>query len=121
MGVSKKTQDQSGYDYAMAVMKLCDILHLRHTKFWLRPDLIFNLSTYGKYQTSLISVIHSLTRKVIKRKKIDFAKGIRGSTAEVPPELQTKNHEAKVEAKTVIEGMSFGQSAGKQGNHFRSI
>ncbi|RZB39606.1 cytochrome P450 monooxygenase, partial [Asbolus verrucosus] len=111
MGVSKKTQDQSGYDYAMAVMKMCDILHLRHTKIWLRPDIIFNRTKYAKYQESLISTIHSLTRKVIKRKRADFAKGIRGSTAEVPTELQSK-HSDKTESKTVVEGLSYGQSAG---------
>lgn len=113
MGVSKKTQDQSGFDYAMAVMKMCDIIHLRHTKFWLRPDLIFNFTKYGNYQEKLINTIHSLTRKVIKRKKADFMQGIRGSTAEVPENLKTKNYE-KQEAKnkTVVEGLSYGQSAG---------
>ncbi|ENN83111.1 hypothetical protein YQE_00528, partial [Dendroctonus ponderosae] len=90
MGVSKKTQDQSCYDYAMAVMKLCDILHLRHTKIWLRPDILFNLTNAAKYQKKLIKIIHSLTRKVIQKKKADFLKGIRGSTAEVPEELKLK-------------------------------
>nr|WCC58131.1 cytochrome P450 [Pharsalia antennata] len=113
MGVSKKTQDQSGYDYAMAVMKMCDILHLRHTKIWLRPDLIFNVTKYAKAQEKLISTIHNLTRKVIKRKRADFEKGIRGSTADVPEELKTKNYETKVtNSKTVVEGLSYGQSAG---------
>lgn len=111
MGVSKKTQDQSGYDYAMAVMKMCDILHLRHTKLWLRSDFLFNFTKYGKNQKSLINTIHSLTRKVIKAKKANFLKGIRGSTAEVPEELKTKGNE-KVESKTVVEGLSYGQSAG---------
>jgi len=111
MGVSKKTQDQSGFDYAMAVMKMCDILHHRHTKLWLRPDVLFNLTTYKKYQETLISTIHSLTRKVIKRKKADFAKGIRGSTAEVPEELKTKTFDT-TQTKTVVEGLSFGQSSG---------
>lgn len=65
MGVSKSTQDQSGFEYAMAVMKMCDILHLRHTKIWLRPDLLFKLTDYAKKQTKLLDVIHGLTKKVI--------------------------------------------------------
>ncbi|CAG9762995.1 unnamed protein product [Ceutorhynchus assimilis] len=97
MGVSKKTQDQSGYDYAMAVMKLCDIVHLRHTKFWFRPDFIFNLTKISKYQTKLISVIHNLTRKVIQKKKADFQQGIRGSTAEVPQKTTDKYENASFE------------------------
>lgn len=65
MGVSKSTQDQSGFEYAMAVMKMCDILHLRHTKIWLRPEMLFNLTQYAKNQTKLLDVIHGLTKKVI--------------------------------------------------------
>lgn len=64
MGVSKKTQDRSGFEYALAVMKMCDILHLRHTKVWLRPDWIFKLTKLGKNQGELLDIIHGLTRKV---------------------------------------------------------
>ena len=115
MGVSKKTQDQSGFDYAMAVMKMCEILHLRHAKIWLRPDLLFKLTSYGKAQEKLLSTIHGLTRKVIKQKKANFEKGIRGSTAEVPKEIlqaKTSQKDAETKVKTVVEGLSFGQSAG---------
>ncbi|KAF2897676.1 hypothetical protein ILUMI_08493 [Ignelater luminosus] len=114
MGVSKKTQDQSGYEYAMAVMKMCDILHLRHTKIWLKPDWIFRLTKYGKVQDGLIDVIHSLTRKVIKSKKEAFNKGIRGSTAEVPKDIRAKQDPMgeQTKVKTVVEGVSFGQSTG---------
>ncbi|KAK9870275.1 hypothetical protein WA026_006362 [Henosepilachna vigintioctopunctata] len=111
MGVSKKTQGQSGYDYAMAVMKMCDIIHLRHTKLWLYPDIIFNFTKYKDYQNKLLGTIHGLTRKVVKSKKAAFAQGIRGSIAEVPEEFKTKISD-KTEAKTVVEGLSFGQSAG---------
>ncbi|XP_050304180.1 cytochrome P450 4g15-like [Anthonomus grandis grandis] len=114
MGVSKNTQDQSGFDYAMAVMKLCDILHIRQTKIWLYSDYIFNLTKISKYQKSLIKVIHSLTRKVVKEKKAHFLQGIRGSTAEVPEELKShKSHEKSDNTKTLtLEGTSYGQSAG---------
>ncbi|XP_069674680.1 cytochrome P450 4g15-like [Periplaneta americana] len=74
MGVNKKTQD-SGYDYAMAVMKMCNILHLRQTNIWLRPDWLFKISKYGKEQINLLNIIHGLTKKVIKRKKEEFNTG----------------------------------------------
>lgn len=103
MGVSKTTQDRSGLEYAMAVMKMCDILHLRHTRVWLRPDWLFNLTKYGKDQIQLLEIIHGLTKKVIKRKKEDYKAGKRNfiSTAE------TKD--SKV---TSVDGLSFGQSSG---------
>ncbi|KAK5643681.1 hypothetical protein RI129_007526 [Pyrocoelia pectoralis] len=114
MGVSKKTQDQSGYDYAMAVMKMCDILHLRHTKIWMKPDWIFKLTKYGGMQHKLLNTIHSLTRKVIKSKMEAWTKGIRGSVAEVPDDLRIKSGFKKEDnqVKSVVEGVSFGQSVG---------
>nr|WNK22285.1 cytochrome P450 [Athetis lepigone] len=107
MGVSKSTQDQSGFEYAMAVMKMCDILHLRHTKIWLRPDLLFKLTDYAKKQTKLLDVIHGLTKKVIRRKKEEFNSGKR------PTILQDYNTNTEETIKTTsVEGLSFGQSAG---------
>ncbi|KAG7207959.1 hypothetical protein KM043_009543 [Ampulex compressa] len=107
MGVSKTTQDRSGFEYAMAVMKMCDILHLRHTKVWLRPDWLFNLTKYGKDQIKLLEIIHGLTKKVIQRKKEEYKSGKRNiiNTAATP------KNESKASFMTV-EGLSFGQSAG---------
>lgn len=56
---------------------MCDILHLRHTKVWLRPDWLFNLTKYGKDQIKLLEIIHGLTKKVISRKKEDYKSGKR--------------------------------------------
>ncbi|XP_032665437.1 cytochrome P450 4g15 [Odontomachus brunneus] len=106
MGVSKTTQDRSGFEYAMAVMKMCDILHLRHTKLWLRPDWLFNLSRYGKDQIRLLEIIHGLTKKVIARKKEDFKKGKRNV---IDTSAQSNGQAIK---NTSVEGLSFGQSVG---------
>lgn len=103
MGVSKSTQDKSGFEYAMAVMKMCDILHLRHTKVWLRPDWLFNLTKYGKDQIKLLEIIHGLTKKVIQRKKEEFKSGKRNL-------IDTSSQKA---GNTIaVEGVSFGQSVG---------
>lgn len=112
MGVSKKTQDQSGYDYAMAVMKMCDILHLRHRKMWLYPDLFFNLTQYAKKQVKLLDTIHSLTKKVIRHKKAAFEKGTRGSLAITSIKTSDIEKPKGDAGKTsTVEGLSFGQSA----------
>lgn len=113
MGVSRKTQDQSGLDYALAVMKMCDILHLRQTKLWLYPDILFKFSKYAKKQVKLLDTIHQLTKKVIKSKKAAFSTGTRGSLAVPeymkPEEKLTQQIENN---KTSVEGLSYGQSAG---------
>ncbi|XP_018572314.1 cytochrome P450 4g15-like [Anoplophora glabripennis] len=72
MGVKKSDEDNTGFEYAMAVMKMCNILHLRHYKFWLRPDFIFKFTSMWSEQNYLLNVIHSLTRQVIKRKKENY-------------------------------------------------
>ena len=70
---------------------MCDILHLRHTRLWLRPDWLFNLTKYGKEQVHLLDVIHGLTKKVIARKKEDYKSGKRNFVDTSAPK------EAKVE------------------------
>lgn len=114
MGVSKNTQDKSGFEYAMAVMKMCDILHLRHTKLWLRSDFVFNLTKYGTMQKKLLNVIHSLTKKVVKSKMEAFSKGIRGSIADIQGEVlqPTPAKMQNGDAKNSVDGISFGQSVG---------
>ncbi|KAJ8675938.1 hypothetical protein QAD02_011724 [Eretmocerus hayati] len=105
MGVSKTTQDKSGFEYAMAVMKMCDILHLRHTRVWLRPDWLFNLSKFGKEQVKLLDIIHGLTKKVVAKKKEDYKQGKRNFVDTTAAAKDAKNT-------TVVEGLSFGQSSG---------
>ncbi|XP_030750789.1 cytochrome P450 4g1-like [Sitophilus oryzae] len=72
MGVERTHKDSKGFEYAKAVMDMCNILHLRHYKFWLRPDFIFKWTKLAKTQEKLLEIIHNLTREVIKRKKIDY-------------------------------------------------
>lgn len=111
MGVSKKTQDQSGFDYAMAVMKMCDILHLRHRKMWLYPDLFFNMTQYAKRQVQLLDTIHSLTRKVIRNKKAAFETGTRGTLATTSIKTAEFEKPKSTTNTNTVEGLSFGQSA----------
>ncbi|KAJ8947562.1 hypothetical protein NQ318_005042 [Aromia moschata] len=78
MGVEKTEEDNTGFDYAMSVMKMCNILHLRHYKIWLRPDFIFKFTNMNREQSHLLDIIHSLTQQVIKRKKENyFARGMK--------------------------------------------
>ncbi|KAI2474060.1 hypothetical protein C4B38_000147 [Diabrotica virgifera virgifera] len=72
MGVTKEHDSKAGFDYAMAVMRMCNILHLRHMKFWLRPDTIFNFTKLSNIQVNLLKVIHDLTNGTIKRKKANY-------------------------------------------------
>nr|QBQ34516.1 cytochrome P450 CYP4g15-2 [Diaphorina citri] len=116
MGVNKKTQNQSGFEYAMAVMKMCHILHIRSTKVWLRPDFLFNLTSHAKDQARLLNIIHTLTKQVLKKKKETYEKNKSAILNSIPmPTVgikEEKKAEEKVKDKTVVEGLSYGQSSG---------
>lgn len=74
MGHPKTHDDHEGYEYAMAVMKLCDIIHKRHSTFYLRPDILFNLLGIKKQHDTLVNTIHSLTTKVLRNKSAQMKK-----------------------------------------------
>ncbi|XP_058814197.1 cytochrome P450 4g15-like [Topomyia yanbarensis] len=76
MGSSRTGENKEGFDYAMAVMKMCDILHLRQLRIHLRVDSLFNLTKIKQEQDRLLGIIHSLTRKVVKQKKELFEKNM---------------------------------------------
>ncbi|KAI5725989.1 hypothetical protein M8J77_022477 [Diaphorina citri] len=107
MGVDKKTQNQSGLEYAMAVMKMCYILHIRSSKVWLRPDYFFHLTSYAKDQVKQLDIIHTLTKQVLKKKKETYEK----NKSDIPNrELIKEENKPEVKEKTVVEELSFGQS-----------
>lgn len=62
---------KSSHDYAMSVMKLCDIIHRRQYSMDLRYDLFFNLSGTSKEQSKLLDIIHGLSTSVVNRRKAE--------------------------------------------------
>lgn len=76
MGVSKERRQQTGFDYALAVMKLSDILHRRHYDILLRPNILFQFTKLAKYQKKLLNTVHTLTNRVISEKTKDVEEKI---------------------------------------------
>ncbi|XP_029043020.2 cytochrome P450 4g15-like [Osmia bicornis bicornis] len=76
MGLRDTEKHKTGYDYAMAVMKMCDIIHRRQFNIPLRYDFLFNVSNMSREQEKLLGTIHGLTSKVIQRKKEEAYKSI---------------------------------------------
>ncbi|XP_046820407.1 cytochrome P450 4g15-like [Vespa crabro] len=71
MGVKETQKDKNSFDYAMAVMKMCNIIHLRQYKLLLRFDTYFNWTKHGIEQKNLLNIIHGLTTRLIKQKKAE--------------------------------------------------
>ncbi|XP_012536641.1 cytochrome P450 4g15 [Monomorium pharaonis] len=72
MGIRKEKRMKTGYEYAVAVMKMSDVLHRRHYDVSLRYDTFFKFSKWAKIQKKLLKTIHTLTEHVIKEKSVDF-------------------------------------------------
>ncbi|XP_037028673.1 cytochrome P450 4g15-like [Bradysia coprophila] len=92
MGHPRTHDDKEGYNYAMAVMKLCDILHLRHRTFYYRFNALFNFSLLKAKQDKLISIIHGLTGKVFANKKKIFAQNMAEGNIPLPTFVDVINN-----------------------------
>lgn len=74
MGYQEPRSEETGYNYAMAVMKLCEILHKRHYKIWLNPEYLFQKTKMALDHSKLLGVIKGLTGKVVRSKKREHLK-----------------------------------------------
>ncbi|KXJ83027.1 cytochrome P450 4g15 [Aedes albopictus] len=104
MGSQRTSESKEGFDYAMAVMKMCDILHSRQLKFHLRMDSVFNFTKIKQEQERLLGIIHGLTRKVVKQKKELFEKNFAEGKLPSPSlsEIIAKEESASKEPLPVI-------------------
>ena len=82
MGLRESEKHKTGYDYAMAVMNMCDIIHRRQYNVNLRFDFIFQFTKFAKQQENLLNTIHGLTSRVIQKKKEEAYRKICASTGE---------------------------------------
>ncbi|KRT83139.1 cytochrome P450, partial [Oryctes borbonicus] len=65
MGYKEPRTEDSGFEYALAVMKMCSIIHQRSYKPWLRFDSLFKQTKYRTEHDKLLGIIHNLTNKAV--------------------------------------------------------
>ncbi|CAD7091338.1 unnamed protein product [Hermetia illucens] len=95
MGTKRSAQDNQGFEYAMAVMKMCDIIHKRTYHLLYRWDTFFNLTSLRKQEERLLGIIHGLTKRVIKIKKEIYEKTYVGGAAPHPSLAEIIAEDAK--------------------------
>ncbi|XP_024085651.1 cytochrome P450 4g15-like [Cimex lectularius] len=105
MGVKQASKGRNCLTYAMSVMDMCDILHSRQTKLWLRPDFLFRWTSMAKENDKHLNIILNLTNKIFKKKKDDYAQN--KFTTPAQKEITVTSEEVKTNEK-----FSYGQSAG---------
>lgn len=106
MGSTRTGENKEGFEYAMAVMKMCDILHARQVKIHLRMDPLFNMTKIKREQERLLGIIHGLTRKVVKQKKAIFEKNYAEGKLPTPSlsEIIGKKEEPAEEVPLISQG-----------------
>ncbi|KAL5237900.1 hypothetical protein ACI65C_005310 [Semiaphis heraclei] len=72
MGCEINSQENSQLEYVKALDELTAIMQKRFITPWLKPNLLFNLTSLSKRQKACIDVIHTFTRKVIKERKENY-------------------------------------------------
>lgn len=50
---------------------MCNIIHQRQYNFLLRTDALFQFTAFAKQQLKFLDTIHSLTSRVIKKRKAE--------------------------------------------------
>lgn len=86
---------------------MCDILHARHLKVYLRFDAIFNMTKIREQQEKLLETIHGLTKRVIKEKKRLFEKNLEEGKVPTPSLAQiiSSDYEETSKPAKKVEGL----------------
>ncbi|XP_067139191.1 cytochrome P450 4c3-like isoform X1 [Centruroides vittatus] len=69
MGVEIKSQNKNCMDYIQALKEFSNIHLERSVKPWLFNDFIFNLTSNAAKLKRTLSVLHGLTKKILKQRK----------------------------------------------------
>ncbi|GBN92377.1 Cytochrome P450 4C1 [Araneus ventricosus] len=76
MGISINGQNDENCEYSKAIHEIGDSIMYRGLRPWLYPDIIFNLTSQGRNFKTNIQIVHGLSEKVIKEKKIEMISDI---------------------------------------------
>ncbi|KAL5278632.1 hypothetical protein ACFFRR_003330 [Megaselia abdita] len=68
MGIQRSAQNNQGFEYAMAVMRMCDIIHKRTYNILYRWDKFYNKTGLKDEEGRLLGIIHGLANRTITMK-----------------------------------------------------
>ncbi|KAH8286726.1 hypothetical protein KR018_003080, partial [Drosophila ironensis] len=83
MGVKKLPEGNKSFEYAQAVVDMCDIIHQRQVKLLYRLDSIYKLTKLREKGDRMMNIILGMTSKVVKDRKENFQEESRAIVEEV--------------------------------------
>ncbi|XP_069675175.1 cytochrome P450 4C1-like isoform X1 [Periplaneta americana] len=80
MGVILNAQRGENLEYVEAIRSMADIVLKRLVRPWLHSDFIFPLTPEGRQQEKNLSILHGLTKRIIKTRKEELQKSTSKTT-----------------------------------------
>ncbi|TDG41824.1 hypothetical protein AWZ03_011753 [Drosophila navojoa] len=96
MGVKKLPEGNKSFEYAQAVVDMCDIIHTRQVKLLYRLDSIYKFTKLREKGDRMMNIILGMTRKVVKDRNENYSpesRAIIEDVAEPTPAKQTTKTE----------------------------
>ncbi|XP_037934972.1 cytochrome P450 4g1-like [Teleopsis dalmanni] len=83
MGVKKIPEGNKSFEYAQAVVDMCDIIHKRQVKLFYRLDAIYNFTKLREKGDKMMNIILGMTKRVVSDRKQNFSAENRAIIEEV--------------------------------------
>ncbi|XP_017048297.1 cytochrome P450 4g1 [Drosophila ficusphila] len=83
MGVKKLPEGNKSFEYAQAVVDMCDIIHKRQVKLLYRLDSIYKFTKLREKGDRMMNIILGMTSKVVKDRKENFQEEARAIVEEI--------------------------------------
>ncbi|KAH8396162.1 hypothetical protein KR222_004264, partial [Zaprionus bogoriensis] len=93
MGVKKLPDGNKSFEYAQAVVDMCDIIHKRQVKLLYRLDAIYKFTKLREKGDRMMDIILGMTRKIVKDRKENFQPEARAIVEEVDPKIVSAKKE----------------------------
>ena len=105
MGVKKVPEGNKSFEYAQAVVDMCDIIHKRQVKLFYRLDAIYNLTKLREKGDKMMNIILGMTRKVVTDRKHNYTAETHGIVEESAEDIPKVKAAAAATASTKKEGL----------------
>jgi cytochrome P450 family 4 len=78
MGVKKIPEGNKSFEYAQAVVDMCDIIHKRQIKLLYRLDSIYNFTKLREKGDKMMDIILGMTKSVVNERKLTYNSEVHG-------------------------------------------
>lgn len=91
MGVKNIPEGNKSFEYAQAVVDMCDIIHKRHAQLFYRLDATYNLTKLREKGDRMMKIILGMTNKVVSDRKHNYNPEVHGVVDEIEEPTKPKS------------------------------